>query len=119
MSRGFASPAGAADSGPRASRAAANRKRCPKGRALMGCLPQQGWYGGGAPGTGAHGKAGRGRRQSAAPSRLTRAATISRGTSPAAKESRMTGKDAIKTALQGTRHVLNWYLADLSDADLL
>ncbi len=30
----------------------------------------------------------------------------------------MTGKDAIKTALKGTQHLLNWYLSDLSDADL-
>jgi uncharacterized damage-inducible protein DinB len=31
----------------------------------------------------------------------------------------MNGKDAVKTALTGTQKVLNWYLADLSDADLL
>jgi hypothetical protein len=31
----------------------------------------------------------------------------------------MNGKDAIKTALRGTAHLLNWYLSDLSDADLL
>ena len=31
----------------------------------------------------------------------------------------MKAKDAIRTALQGTQQVLNWYLADLSDADLL
>jgi hypothetical protein len=31
----------------------------------------------------------------------------------------MNGKDVIKTALKGTQSVLNWYLADLSDADLL
>jgi hypothetical protein len=31
----------------------------------------------------------------------------------------MTGKDAIRTALMGTQQVLNWYISDLSDADLL
>jgi hypothetical protein len=31
----------------------------------------------------------------------------------------MTAKDAIKTALTGTHNLLNWYLSDLSDADLL
>jgi DinB family protein len=31
----------------------------------------------------------------------------------------MNGKDAIKTALRGTAHLLNMYLSDLSDADLL
>jgi hypothetical protein len=31
----------------------------------------------------------------------------------------MNGKDAIKTALRGTANLLNWYLSDLSDADLL
>jgi hypothetical protein len=31
----------------------------------------------------------------------------------------MNGKDAIKTALRSTAHLLNWYLSDLSDADLL
>jgi len=31
----------------------------------------------------------------------------------------MNGKDAIKTALRETAHLLNWYLSDLSDADLL
>src|ERR671934_2111906 len=31
----------------------------------------------------------------------------------------MTGKDAIRTALVSTREVLDWYLGDLSDADLL
>jgi hypothetical protein len=30
----------------------------------------------------------------------------------------MTGCDAIKSALEGTKAVLNWYLGDLSDADL-
>jgi len=40
-------------------------------------------------------------------------------TSPAAKEYLMNGKDAIKTALKETQHLLQWYLSDLSDADLL
>src|SRR6516165_10112394 len=31
----------------------------------------------------------------------------------------MTGKDAIKTALQSTQNLFNMYVADLSDADLL
>ena len=31
----------------------------------------------------------------------------------------MTGQDAIRTALQSTQHLLNWYVGDLSDADLL
>jgi hypothetical protein len=31
----------------------------------------------------------------------------------------MTTRDAIKTALSGTKRVLEWYLSDLSDADLL
>jgi DinB superfamily len=31
----------------------------------------------------------------------------------------MTGRDAILTALGSTKHLLNWYLSDLSDADLL
>jgi DinB family protein len=31
----------------------------------------------------------------------------------------MTGKDAVKTALGSTKEMLNWYLGDLSDADLL
>jgi hypothetical protein len=40
-------------------------------------------------------------------------------TSPVVKESSMNGKDAIKTALRGTHGLLNWYVSDLSDADLL
>ncbi len=31
----------------------------------------------------------------------------------------MTAKDAIKTALASTQQLLSWYIADLSDADLL
>ena len=31
----------------------------------------------------------------------------------------MTAKDAIKTALTGTQKMVDWYLSDLSDADLL
>jgi hypothetical protein len=31
----------------------------------------------------------------------------------------MNGKDVIKTALKETQKLLNWYLSDLSDADLL
>ena len=31
----------------------------------------------------------------------------------------MTGRDAIKTALKSAQHLLNWYVSDLSDADLL
>lgn len=31
----------------------------------------------------------------------------------------MTAKDAIKTALTGTQGLLNWYVSDLSDEDLL
>jgi hypothetical protein len=31
----------------------------------------------------------------------------------------MNGKDAIKTALRSTGHLVNWFLSDLSDADLL
>src|SRR2546422_10762233 len=31
----------------------------------------------------------------------------------------MNAQDAIKTALASTRHIVNWYLSDLSDADLL
>lgn len=31
----------------------------------------------------------------------------------------MTGKDAIKTALTSTQNLLNWYISDLSDAELL
>jgi hypothetical protein len=31
----------------------------------------------------------------------------------------MNGKDAIKAALQSAQHLLNWYVSDLSDADLL
>jgi hypothetical protein len=31
----------------------------------------------------------------------------------------MNGKDAIKTALKGTQGLLNWFVSDLSDADLL
>ena len=31
----------------------------------------------------------------------------------------MNGKDAIKTALRGTANLLNWFVSDLSDADLL
>jgi uncharacterized damage-inducible protein DinB len=31
----------------------------------------------------------------------------------------MNGQDAIRTALQSTQHLLNWYVGDLSDADLL
>jgi uncharacterized damage-inducible protein DinB len=31
----------------------------------------------------------------------------------------MNARDALKTALAGSQHVLNWYLEDLSDADLL
>ncbi len=31
----------------------------------------------------------------------------------------MNGIDAIKTALDRTRFALNWYVSDLSDADLL
>jgi hypothetical protein len=40
-------------------------------------------------------------------------------TSPAAKELHMTGKDAIKYALQSTHGMVGMYLSDLSDADLL
>jgi hypothetical protein len=36
-----------------------------------------------------------------------------------AREHRMNAKDAIKTALASTQHMFNWYLSDLSDADLL
>ena len=31
----------------------------------------------------------------------------------------MQAKDAIRTALKSTQHFVNWYLSDLSDADLL
>jgi hypothetical protein len=31
----------------------------------------------------------------------------------------MNGKSAIQAALEGTRFILNWYVSDLSDADLL
>lgn len=31
----------------------------------------------------------------------------------------MNAKEAIRTALASTQHILNWYLSDLSDADLL
>jgi len=31
----------------------------------------------------------------------------------------MNAKDAIRTALQSTHHILSWYVSDLSDADLL
>ena len=31
----------------------------------------------------------------------------------------MNGREAIRTALQSTQHLVNWFLEDLSDADLL
>jgi uncharacterized damage-inducible protein DinB len=31
----------------------------------------------------------------------------------------MTGRDAIRSALESTQNLLNWYVSDLSDADLL
>ncbi len=31
----------------------------------------------------------------------------------------MNGREAVKTALASTQHLLNWFLSDLSDADLL
>src|SRR6476646_9300915 len=38
---------------------------------------------------------------------------------PRQRSIHMNGKDAIKTALRSTAHLLNWFLSDLSDADLL
>jgi uncharacterized damage-inducible protein DinB len=38
---------------------------------------------------------------------------------PPTQGTSMKGQDAIRTALQTTSHLLNWYVEDLSDADLL